>query len=292
MIHAMSDEQDMRKMGGIRKLVPITYIYMWIGSLALAGIGIPGLGGFAGFHSKDIILESAWAANSVFGYYSFWLGLIAALMTAFYSWRLLFMTFHGEARCDERTLAHVHEAPAIMWAPLLVLATGAVLAGYLGHSVFAGGGMEMKEFWGNALFTLPTHSALENAHNVPLWVKVSPLTAGIIGISLAYVFYIRNNELPHKFALKFKLFYEISFNKWYFDEIYDRVFVKPSFTVGRFLWKSGDGAFIDRLGPDGIAALTLRFSRLMSFFAIGLCIPLCFRHVDWTCQSCELVYFL
>ena len=93
--------------------------------------------------------------------------------------------------------------------------------------------MEMKEFWGNALFTLPTHSALENAHNVPLWVKVSPLTAGIIGISLAYVFYIRNNELPHKFALKFKLFYEISFNKWYFDEIYDRVFVKPSFTVGR-----------------------------------------------------------
>ena len=111
MIHAMSDEQDMRKMGGIRKLVPITYIYMWIGSLALAGIGIPGLGGFAGFHSKDIILESAWAANSVFGYYSFWLGLIAALMTAFYSWRLLFMTFHGEARCDERTLAHVHESP-------------------------------------------------------------------------------------------------------------------------------------------------------------------------------------
>lgn len=268
-IHAMSDEQDMRKMGGIRKLVPITYVYMWIGSLALAGIGIPGLGGFAGFHSKDIILESAWAADSIYGYYSFWLGLIAALMTAFYSWRLLFLTFHGHPRCDERTLAHVHESPAIMWVPLLVLAAGALIAGYLGHTAFAGGGDQMRSFWGDALFMLPTHTALENAHKVPLWVKVSPLAAGIMGISIAYIFYIRNDKLPSICAAQFKPLYEISYNKWYFDELYDRIFVRPSFVIGRFLWKSGDGAVIDRLGPDGVAMITLRFSKLISILQTG-----------------------
>ena len=268
-IHAMSDEQDMRKMGGIRKMVPITYVYMWIGSLALAGIGIPGIGGFAGFHSKDIILESAWMANSIFGNYAFWLGLVAALMTAFYSWRLLFLTFHGEARCDEKTLAHVHESPVSMWLPLTVLAAGAVVAGYIGHDAFAGGGETMKEFWGNSLFMLPTHSALENAHNAPLWVKVSPLAVGLVGIAIAYIFYIKNTELPGKCAAKFKTLYDISYNKWYFDELYDKLFVKPAFVLGRHLWKSGDGAMIDGVGPDGLAATTLRFSRLASILQTG-----------------------
>ncbi|MBL24658.1 MAG: NADH-quinone oxidoreductase subunit L [Rhodospirillaceae bacterium] len=268
-IHAMSDEQDMRKMGGIRKMVPITYAYMWIGSLALAGIGIPGIGGFAGFHSKDIILESAWQAHSIVGQYAFWLGLIAAFMTAFYSWRLLFLTFHGEARCDEKTLAHVHESPAIMWVPLLVLAAGALVAGYIGHDVFAGGGAAMHDFWGKSLLMLPTHTALETAHLAPLWVKVSPLVVGLIGIGIAYMFYIRNTELPGMVATKIKPLYEFSYNKWYFDELYDRLFVKPSFVIGRHLWKSGDGAVIDGVGPDGIASTTLRFSRLASILQTG-----------------------
>jgi NADH-quinone oxidoreductase subunit L len=266
-IHAMSDEQDMRKMGGIRKMVPITYIYMWIGSLALAGIGIPGLGGFAGFHSKDVILESAWAAHSFVGQYAFWLGILAAMMTAFYSWRLLFLTFHGEARCDEKTLAHVHESPVSMWLPLTVLAAGAVLAGYIGHEAFVGGGL--KEFWGASIFTLDTHKALENAHHVPLWVKLAPLVVGLVGIYIAYMFYIQNTSLPGKFASKFKTLYEISYNKWYFDELYDRIFVKPAFVFGRHLWKSGDGALIDGVGPDGIAALTQRFSRMASALQSG-----------------------
>jgi NADH-quinone oxidoreductase subunit L len=266
-IHAMSDEQDMRKMGGIRKMVPITYIYMWIGSLALAGIGIPGLGGFAGFHSKDVILESAWAAHSFVGQYAFWLGILAAMMTAFYSWRLLFLTFHGDARCDEKTLAHVHESPVSMWLPLTVLATGAVFAGYIGHEAFVGGGM--KEFWGDSIFTLDTHKALENAHHVPLWVKLAPLVVGLVGIYIAYMFYIQNTSLPGKCSAKFKTLYEISYNKWYFDELYDRIFVKPAFVLGRHLWKSGDGALIDGVGPDGIAALTQRFSRMASALQSG-----------------------
>ena len=116
---------------------------------------------------------------------------------------------------------------------------------------------------------LPTHTALENAHNVPLWVKVSPLAAGIVGISIAYIFYIQNNKLPSKCAARFKPLYEISYNKWYFDELYDRIFVKPAFVIGRYLWKSGDGAVIDRLGPDGLAMVTLRFSRLVSILQTG-----------------------
>jgi NADH-quinone oxidoreductase subunit L len=266
-IHAMSDEQDMRKMGGIRKMVPITYVYMWIGSLALAGIGIPGLGGFAGFHSKDVILESAFAAHTGVGQFAFWLGLIAALMTAFYSWRLLFLTFHGEARCDERTLAHVHESPAIMWVPLLVLAAGAVVAGFIGHEAFVGHGM--KAFWGDSLFTLETHKALENAHDVPVWVKWSPLVLGIVGIGIAYQFYIKDTTLPGRMAARFKALYEFSYNKWYFDELYDRLFVKPAFVIGRQLWKSGDGAVIDGVGPDGIASLTQRFARLAGVLQTG-----------------------
>jgi NADH-quinone oxidoreductase subunit L len=146
-IHAMSDEQDMRKMGGLWKLIPVTYALMWIGSLALAGIGIPGtMIGFAGFHSKDVILESAFAAHTGVGNYAFWLGIAAAFMTAFYSWRLLFMTFHGQPRCDEKTLAHVHESPRIMIVPLFLLAAGAVFSGALGYQFFVGDGL--ATFWG------------------------------------------------------------------------------------------------------------------------------------------------
>jgi len=137
-IHAMSSEQDMRKMGGIWRAVWMTYILMWIGSLALGGIGIPGVYGFAGFYSKDAILEAAWEAHTVVGHYGFWLGAIAAGMTGFYSWRLLFMTFHGPQHADEKVMAHVHESPPVMLLPLVVLAVGAVLAGIIGYDYFVG----------------------------------------------------------------------------------------------------------------------------------------------------------
>lgn len=266
-IHAMSDEQDMRKMGGIWKLVPVTYTYMWIGSLALAGVGIPGLFGFAGFYSKDVILESSWAANSGVGYYAFILGIAAAFMTAFYSWRLLFMTFHGETRADERVFAHVHESPKIMTVPLAVLAIGAIIAGYVGHDAFIGSGY--GAFWGDSLKVLPTHPALAEAHNVPLLIKLLPLIVGAAGIWLAYRMYIQYPGMADRWRDYHKELHAFSLNKWYFDELYDRIFVRPAFYLGFGFWKKGDGAIIDGFGPDGIAAVTRRLAGRMSWLQSG-----------------------
>jgi NADH-quinone oxidoreductase subunit L len=260
-IHAMSSEQDMRKMGGIYKMVPLTHVMMWVGSLALAGVPF-----FAGFYSKDVILESAFGAHTGAGYYAFALGIAAAVMTAFYSWRLLIMTFYGKPRADERVMAHVHESPKSMTVPLLVLAAGAIVAGDVGYESFVGHGME--KFWGKAILVLPAHAALENAHHVPLWVKVLPILVGAIGIALAYWMYMFRTELPVMIAEKFRGLYLFLYNKWYFDELYDRLFVNPSKYLGRQLWREGDGTLIDGLGPDGVAAVTRnlaqRVSRLQS----------------------------
>ena len=253
-IHALSDEQDMRKMGGIWRMVPVTYTVMWIGSLALAGIGIPGVFGFAGFYSKDIILEAAYAAHSGVGAYAFWLGIAAAFMTAFYSWRLLFMTFHGSPRADAETMSHVHESPKVMLIPLMVLALGALFAGILGYSFFVG---DLRhDFWGESILVLEGNDTIEGAHHVALWVKLLPLAMAVSGIALAWVMYIRNPDLPARLASALRPLYLFSFNKWYFDELYDRIFVRPCMYLGRGLWKSGDGAIIDGIGPDGIAAAT------------------------------------
>ena len=248
-IHAMSDEQDMRKMGGIWKMVPVTYAVMWIGSLALSGVWP-----FAGFYSKDIILEAAYAAESGVGYYAFWLGILAAFMTAFYSWRLLFMTFHGTPRADETVMAHVHESPKVMLIPLMLLATGACFAGYIGYEAFVGQGA--SDFWLSAIFVSPEHTALEKAHDVPLWVKLSPLVVGAAGIGLAVVLYVMAPDLPSRIAARFQKLYQFLLNKWYFDELYDALFVRPAFRLGRGLWKTGDGDIIDGIGPDGIASTT------------------------------------
>ncbi|MBT5940445.1 MAG: NADH-quinone oxidoreductase subunit L, partial [Rhodospirillaceae bacterium] len=246
-IHAMSDEQDMRKMGGLYKLIPATYILMWIGSLALAGIWP-----FSGFFSKDIILEAAYGAHTGIGQYAFWLGITAAFLTAFYSWRLIIMTFHGTSRADEKTLAHVHESPKVMILPLVVLAIGALFVGILSVDYFVG--EHTVEFWKNSIFVLDTHKALENAHHVPLWVKALPLVAGVGGISLAYLMYMFAPELPGALAAGFQRTYQFLLHKWYFDELYDKIFIKPAFYLGRGLWKAGDGLLIDGVGPDGIAA--------------------------------------
>jgi NADH-quinone oxidoreductase subunit L len=267
-IHAMSAEQDMRKMGGIWRLIPVTYGLMWIGNLALAGIGIPGLDiGFAGFYSKDMILESAWGAHSAIGSYAFWLGIFAASLTAFYSWRLLFMTFHGTPRADEKVMAHVHESPKVMLIPLFVLAAGAVFAGALGYSLFVGEGME--QFWRESLLVLPEHNSIEAAHHAPFWVKAAPLVVGLAGIGLAYLFYIAQPALPGIVATRFRAIYLFLLNKWYFDELYDAIFVRPAVFIGRGLWKSGDGALIDGIGPDGIAAATLDLARRASRLQSG-----------------------
>jgi NADH-quinone oxidoreductase subunit L len=262
-IHAMSGEQDMRKMGGLWRYIPITYGLMWIGSLALAGIPI-----FAGYYSKDMILESAWAAGSGVGQYAFWLGIFAAFLTAFYSWRLLFLTFHGEPRADRETMHHVHESPNVMLIPLYVLAFGAVFAGMAGYHYFVGEGR--AEFWRQSLLVLPENDAIEHAHHgLPFFVPLLPFVVAIAGIAVAYLCYIRRPGLPAEIAGRFRGLYQFLLNKWYFDELYDRIFVRPAFRLGHGFWKGGDGAIIDGLGPDGLAAATVGAARRASRLQTG-----------------------
>ncbi len=253
-IHAVSGEQDMRKMGGLWRKIPIAYALMWIGSLALAGIPP-----FAGYYSKDTVLEAAWAAHTGLGDYAYLVGVIAAFMTAFYSWRLLFMTFHGKSRVDPHVEKHIHESPSIMIMPLYVLALGAIVAGFVGFDAFVGDGREA--FWTDSIKVVAGHDALEGAHHAPLWVQLLPTLVGLAGIALAWQFYIRRPELPAIYAERFKPLYLFIYNKWYFDELYDRIFVRPAKAIGRGLWKGGDGAVIDGLGPDGLAAMTLGVAR-------------------------------
>jgi len=267
-IHAMSDEQDMRNMGGLAKMIPLTYGFMWIGSLALMGFGIPGTGiGFAGFHSKDIVLEAAFGAHTGFGQYAFWLGIMAAFMTAFYSGRLLFMTFHGDPRCDEKTFAHVHESPAVMWAPLVILVLGSLFAGAFFYGGFVG--HDMSTFWGNSILILDEHKALENAHHSPFWVKSAPLVVGLVGLGLSYVMYCKSPGMAPRIAERLGGLYRFSLNKWYFDELYDAIFVKPAFAIGRVFWKKGDQGTIDHFGPDGVSGATVKVSKGASLLQTG-----------------------
>ncbi|MCZ6454252.1 MAG: NADH-quinone oxidoreductase subunit L [Alphaproteobacteria bacterium] len=246
-IHGMHDEQDMRRMGGLFPKMKVTAALMWIGSLSLAGVPL-----FAGFYSKDIILESAFAAHTGMGLYAYWLGIAVALMTAFYSWRLLFLTFHGKTRADDQTFDEVHESPPVIIAPLLVLALGAIFSGWLAVEYFVGD--QMKEFWGGSILML--QNVIEEAHHVPDWVVWLPTGMAAIGIVAAWFMYMAMPGLPKQLATAIRPVYRFVFRKWYFDELYDMIFVRPSFYLGHGLWKSGDGDVIDGVGPDGIAAAT------------------------------------
>ncbi|MGK6312922.1 NADH-quinone oxidoreductase subunit L [Neorhizobium sp. DT-125] len=266
-IHAVDGEQDMRYMGGLRKHIPITFWMMTIGTLALTGVGIPGtMIGFAGFFSKDVIIESAFASHSVASGFAFTLLVVAALFTSFYSWRLAFLTFFGKPRASADVMHHVHESPAVMLVPLYILGIGAVLAGVIFEGYFFG--HEYAEFWKGALFTLPDNHILEEFHHVPLLVKWSPFIAMAIGFATAWYFYIKSPETPRRLAASQKVLYEFLLNKWYFDEIYDFLFVRSAKALGRFLWQKGDIGVIDTYGPNGIAArvvdVTSRVVKLQS----------------------------
>ena len=228
-IHALSDEQDLRKMGGIWRQVPVTYTMMWIGSLALAGFPF-----FAGFYSKDMILEAAYGAHTGMGMLAFWLGCAAALLTAFYSWRLLILAFHGTPRASDEVMAHVHESPNVMTLPLVPLALGAIFAGWMGYDLFVG--HHWQDFWGSSIFILPSHGAMEAAHHVPTWVKLLPIGLASAGVVGAYIAYVRLPWLPISIAERAGALYRFLFNKWYFDELYDRIFVGPAVRIGRLLW--------------------------------------------------------
>jgi NADH-quinone oxidoreductase subunit L len=261
-IHAMSAEQDMRRMGGLWNKIPYTYAVMWIGSLSLAGIPF-----FAGFYSKDSILNAAWASGTAVGRYSYCLGIFTAFLTAFYSWRLLIMTFHGKPRADEETMHHVHESPWVMLGPLFVLALGAIFAGYLAEEWFVGA--DRAEFWKHAILVLPQHDSLHKAEGLTGVIEFLPLIAGVLGIATAYLCYSVEPDIPARLAVQYRALYQFLLNKWYFDELYDRVFVRTAFTLGDGLWKTGDGKIIDGLGPDGIAAATAELAREASRLQTG-----------------------
>ncbi|WP_324614999.1 NADH-quinone oxidoreductase subunit L [Hyphomicrobium album] len=248
-IHAMHHEQDMRKMGGLRPKLQFTWAMMLIGTLALTGFGIPHIAGMSGFYSKDAIIEAAHAAHTP-GDYAFWLLVSAALMTSFYSWRLMFMTFHGPTRADAKTFKHAHESPPVMLVPLAVLALGAVVAG-AATPFFIGEGQH--EFWGKAIFNGEHNHILHAMHEVPNWVPWSATIAMAAGFVIAYLYYIAAPSLPAATAKAFRPLYLFFLNKWYFDELYDRIFVRPTFWLGNFLWKVGDIKIINGL-IDGTAA--------------------------------------
>ncbi len=287
-IHAMHHEQDMRYYGNLRKSIPITYWAMMLGTLAITGVGIAGVAGFAGFYSKDGILEAAFASGGG-GVIAFWVGIFVAFLTSFYSWRLVFLTFYGKPRWaasehiqhavhdahghdnhahddhhhdahgDGTAGYHPHESPITMLIPLVVLSIGAVFAGIAFHHPFIYP-EEGLAFW-NGSIAFDAH-LMHAAHEVPLWVKWTPFTVMAIGLFLAWNSYIRNTTLPARFVAQFKLLHQFLYNKWYFDELYNIVFVKSAFAIGRFFWKRGDEQTIDRFGPDGAAALVQGGTRL------------------------------
>ena len=267
-IHAMHHEQDMRNYGGLRAKIPYTFYAMLIGTLAITGVGIPlTYIGFAGFLSKDAVIESAFAGGTPTAMFAFWVLVIAALFTSFYSWRLMFMTFWGAPRGDHHTHDHAHESPRTMLIPLGVLAIGAVLAGMVWQKDFFGHTNEVARFFGvpyeelhdegahhyafagapgeGAIFVAPGNTVLDDAHEVPTWVRISPFVAMLIGFLTAFQFYIRRPDWPAKLAENQRPLYLFLLNKWYFDEIYDFLFVRPALWLGGFLWKRGDGGTID-----------------------------------------------
>ncbi len=309
-IHGLGDEQDMRKMGGLRSKMPIAWGMMLIGTLAITGVGIPGTQlGFAGFFSKDAILEEAFLSDGMFAQYAFWCGIGAAVLTSFYSWRLMIMTFHGPTRANKHDYEHAHDAPAVMTVPLYTLAVGAVFAGVVFYGAFINQlGSVNKPFWGEAIFheeaaslgehgpTDSEHKGVEHivhandhhepaghgeeehasnnghtqspeqaghhetgdhhGHHPPTWVLWAPFTAWVSGLIIALIFYGAFPFIPRKIGEKSGPLHAFLANKWFFDEIYDFVFVKSAKGIGDLFWKVGDRRLIDGLGPNGVAGLT------------------------------------
>ncbi len=250
-IYAMHHEQDIRNMGGLKDKIPFTYITMVIGTLALTGFPLT-----AGYFSKDAIIESAFVAQNPFAFYGFLMTVIAACLTSFYSWRLIFKTFHGRPH-DQQHYEAAHEAPLWMLVPLGVLAAGSILAGFPFKELFAGHGIE--EFFRESVKMHP--HIIEEMHHIPAAIAYLPTVMMVLGFVVAWLFYIQRPYLPVELAGQHSLLYKFLLNKWYFDELYDVIFVRPAKWLGRFLWKKGDGFVIDGFGPDGVSARVLDVTR-------------------------------
>jgi len=252
-IRAMHHEQDIRMMGGLKDKIPFTYWTMVIGTLALTGFPLT-----AGYFSKDAIIEAAYVGKNPMALYAFTLTVIAAGLTAFYSWRLIFKTFHGTPH-DHHHYEQAHESPMVMLAALAFLAVGSIAAGYPFYQYFAG--HHVAEFFRESLRLAPGNTVLEDLHHVPRLVALAPTIMMFIGAAVAYRFYIQRPDLPVELARQHEVLYRFLLNKWYFDEIYDFLFVRPTLWLGRLLWKGGDEKVIDGFGPDGVSARVLDVTR-------------------------------
>jgi NADH-quinone oxidoreductase subunit L len=250
-INAMHHEQDIRRMGGLRDKLPWTYATMLVGTLALTGVWPT-----AGYFSKDAIIEAAYAGHNPMAIYGFATTLIAAALTAFYSWRLIFKVFHGMA-ADYYALDHADESPWVMRVPLIALAVGSVVAGWPFKELFIG--HHVEEFFRESIKQAPT--IVEGMHNVPWLIGALPSLMMAGGLLVAIEFYLRRPDLPVRLATRHPLLYQFLLNKWYFDEIYDVLFVRPTLWLGRLLWKGGDGWLIDGFGPDGVSARVIDVTR-------------------------------
>ncbi|MEH2542720.1 MULTISPECIES: NADH-quinone oxidoreductase subunit L [unclassified Bradyrhizobium] len=250
-IYAMHHEQDIRNMGGLKDKIPYTYSVMVIGTLALTGFPLT-----AGYFSKDAIIESAYVAHNPFAFYGFAMTVVAAGLTSFYSWRLIFKTFHGEPH-DQQHYEAAHESPLWMLVPIGLLAAGSILAGFPFKEVFAGHGVE--EFFRDSLKMHP--HIIDEMHHISPVIAFLPTVMMVLGFLVSWLFYIRRPYLPVELAGQHQMLYHFLLNKWYFDELYEIIFVRPAKRLGRFLWKKGDGFVIDGFGPDGVSARVLDVTR-------------------------------
>jgi NADH-quinone oxidoreductase subunit L len=250
-IYAMHHEQDIRNMGGLWRKIPYTYAVMLVGTLALTGFPLT-----AGYFSKDAIIESAYVSHNPFAFYGFVMTVVAAGLTAFYSWRLVFKTFHGEPH-DHHHYEAAHEAPMWMLVPIGVLAAGSILAGFPFKELFAGHGVE--EFFRESLKMHP--HIIEEMHHIPQSIALMPTVMMVVGFLVSWLFYIRRPYIPVQLAREHRMLYQFLLNKWYFDELYDLIFVRPTKWLGYQLWKKGDGFVIDGFGPDGVSARVLDVTR-------------------------------
>jgi NADH-quinone oxidoreductase subunit L len=250
-IYAMHHEQDIRMMGGLWRKIPFTFAVMCVGTLALTGFPL-----FAGNFSKDAIIESAYASHNPLATYAFILTVGAAGLTAFYSWRLIFKTFFGEPH-DQEHYEAAHESPYWMLVPLFVLAAGSIFSGFPFKELFAGNGVE--EFFRESVKMNP--HIIADMEEIPATIKSLPFVFMVIGTVIAYLFYIRRPYLPEELAAQQPMLYQFLLNKWYFDELYDLIFVRPTKAIGYFLWKYGDGYVIDGFGPDGVSKRVLDVTR-------------------------------
>ena len=257
-IHAFNDEQDIRNMGGVRKKLPYTYVLMLIGTLALTGFPF-----LSGFYSKDAIIEFAYLKNSSLGNYAATIGIFTAFLTSIYSWRLFFKTFHGPYNNKKIPIHETHESPIIMLAPLFILSIGALFAGYIFKEILIG--HHSNDFWHSSIFFLK-----EIKHDtIPLWFLLLTPTLVIISIPISFYYFISNTKILEEFKKTNLPLYNFLLNKWFIDELYNFIFIKPVKKLGYFFWKQGDQGVIDRFGPDGLSKLIKKLSDKASLFQTG-----------------------